>query len=85
MQTMKEELQMSLKNKLNQLCQGDIQIESIDLDGKSVDVVFPYETSAISVELEGSDDEEIIESFKHGINSRLNDMIDHLNDCKLDE
>ncbi|ASA20924.1 hypothetical protein [Paenibacillus donghaensis] len=76
---------MSLEGKLNQLCKGDIEIESIDLENMQVDVLFPYEIAAISIELEGKDDDEIIESFKSGVNSRLNNMIDHLNDCKLDE
>ncbi|WP_188069028.1 hypothetical protein [Brevibacillus brevis] len=74
---------MGLEMQLKQLCKGDIQIESINLEEMSVDVLLPYESASTSVELEGENDEEIIESFKSEVNKRLNDMIDHLNDCKL--
>lgn len=76
---------MSLEKKLKQLCKdvGDIQIESIDLEGMNVYVLVPYETAATSIELEGSNDDEIIESFKEGVNGKLNEMIDHLDECKL--
>ncbi|MFF2532249.1 hypothetical protein ACFVS2_25400 [Brevibacillus sp. NPDC058079] len=74
---------MDLEKKLRQLCKGDIQIESINLEEMNVNVLVPYESSAISVELEGENDKEIIESFKVEVNKRLDDMIDHLNDCKL--
>lgn len=50
----------------------------------AVDVIFPYETSSYAVELEGKTDEEIIESFKENVNGRLSDMVNHLEDCKLD-
>ncbi|MGK5511758.1 hypothetical protein [Brevibacillus formosus] len=74
---------MSLEKKLKQLCKVEIQIESIDLEEMNVDVLLPYESSSVSIELEGDNDKEIMESFKLGVNKRLDEMIDHLNDCKL--
>jgi len=77
-------MRKNLETKLRQILKnsGDIQIESIT--DTSVDVLVPYETASLSIELEGNSDDEIIESFKDGVNKRLNEMIDHLNDCKLD-
>jgi hypothetical protein len=48
-----------------------------------VDVILPYESSTVEIELEGNTDDEIIESFIEGVNRRINDMINELNDCKL--
>jgi hypothetical protein len=55
-------LEMSLEKKLRQLCPRyrDIQIENIDLEGKSVAILFPYESSSISIELEGDNEDEIV-------------------------
>lgn len=75
---------MKLEEKLKQLCHGnDIQIDSIDIKTMNVDVLLPYESSTFSIEVEGKSEDEIIKSFKEGVNSRLEDMINHLNDCKL--
>ena len=76
---------MSLEQKLKQLCKevGDILIEGFDHKGKSVDVLLPYETTSVSIELEGQSEDELVESFKEGVNRRIDDMINHLNDCKL--
>lgn len=62
---------------------SEISIQDVDLIKKTVDVLLPYETASIVIELEGSTDDELIESFKVGVNHRLEDMINHLNDCKL--
>ncbi|RCX22892.1 hypothetical protein DFP94_101481 [Fontibacillus phaseoli] len=77
---------MSIENKLRGLCKenGEVEIESIDLTKMAVDVILPYESSSYAIELEGETDEEIIESFKEKVNGRLSDMVNHLEDCKLD-
>lgn len=62
---------------------SEITIDSVDIDSKTLSVLLPYETASIVIELEGSTDDEIIESFKEGVNGRLDEMIDHLNDVKL--
>lgn len=78
---------MIVEDKLKQLCKenGEVQIEHIDMSLMLVDVILPYESSTIEIELEGSTDDEIIHSFIEGVNSRINDMINELNDCKLKE
>lgn len=76
---------MTLLGRLEQLCResGDIEITSIDLETMSASVLLPYELAEVSIELEGSSDDDIIESFKEGVNKRLDDMINHLTDCKF--
>jgi hypothetical protein len=78
---------MTVEDKLKQLCKenGDVQIENIDMSIMLVDVFLPYESSSVEIELEGSTDDEIIQSFIEGVNRRINDMIDELNNCKLKE
>lgn len=63
---------------------SEIEIESFDIDKRTLNVLLPYESTAIVIELEGTNDDAIIESFKENVNHRLDQMIDHLNDCKLD-
>ncbi|MDF2649577.1 MAG: hypothetical protein K0Q73_5382, partial [Paenibacillus sp.] len=76
-----------VEDKLKKLCKenGEVQTENIDMSLMLVDVILPYESSSIEIELEGSTDDEIICSFIEGVNSRINDMINELNDCKLKE
>ncbi|RUT38711.1 hypothetical protein EJP82_26730 [Paenibacillus anaericanus] len=78
---------MTVEDKLKQLCKenGEIQIENIYMNLMLVDVVLPYEISSVEIELEGNTDDEIIQSFIEGVNGRINDMINELNDCKLKE
>lgn len=77
---------MSIEKKIKQLCKqnSDIQIEEIDLENREVSVIFPYETAVITVELEGDTEEMVVESFKVGVNKRLDDMRDYLEECKFD-
>ncbi|ASA22633.1 hypothetical protein [Paenibacillus donghaensis] len=76
---------MSIEEKLKELLKesGDIEITEINLQEECVYVLLPYETSAILIDLEGDTDEVIIESFKENVNHRLDDMVNHLNDCKF--
>lgn len=78
---------MTIEERLKQICKenGEIQIENIYMSLMLVEVVLPYESSSIEIELEGSTDDEIIQSFIEGVNSRIDDMINELNDCKLKE
>lgn len=74
-----------MEDQLKQLCKdnGEIEIEFIDLSNKAVVVMLPYETSSVVINLEGDTDEGLVESFKRGVNQRLEDMCNHLNECKL--
>jgi hypothetical protein len=76
---------MNLEMKLKNVCKdnGDIQIENVNLEEMNVDVLLPYETASVSIDLEGDNNDEIVESLKTGINGRLDEMINQLNDCKL--
>ncbi|ASA22632.1 hypothetical protein [Paenibacillus donghaensis] len=76
---------MNIEKQLKELCKevGDLQITEVSLEEKAVSMLFPYETSEITIDLEGDTDEEIIESFKENVNHRLDDMVNHLNDCKF--
>ncbi|OMC79580.1 hypothetical protein BK125_04685 [Paenibacillus odorifer] len=78
-------MEMSIEEKLKQVCKenGEIQIENITMSLMLVDVVLPYDTSSVEIELEGNTDSEIIESFIEKVNGRIDDMINELNDCKL--
>lgn len=76
---------MSIEERLKQLCKdnGEVEIEYVDMSKMAVDVLLPYETTSHVIELEGSTDDEVVESFKDGVNKRLDDMINHLEDCKF--
>jgi hypothetical protein len=76
---------MTIEDRLKQICKenGEVQIENIFMSLMLVDVILPYESSTVEIELEGNTDDEIIESFIEGVNRRINDMINELNDCKL--
>jgi hypothetical protein len=76
---------MKLDTKLKRLCEkSEIEIVSIDTTKNIVDVLLPYESSAVAIEFYGDTDDEQIDSFKEELNRQLDRMIDHLNDCKLD-
>jgi hypothetical protein len=76
---------MKLETKLKKLSNGDIEVVKVDPSLESVEVLLPYESSSVDIELEGETDIERIESFKIGVNRRLNEMINHLEDCKFDD
>lgn len=71
-----------LEKKLKELCQGDIEV--VQVSGDSVEILLPYESGSVDIEIEGKTIEDRIESFKEGVNHRLKDMINHLEDCMLD-
>jgi len=58
-------------------------IEIVDVTGYKVTYHVPYDNVGRVMILEGSTEDEIITSFVEQINSELNAMISHLNDCKL--
>ncbi|WP_339304455.1 hypothetical protein NST33_18235 [Paenibacillus sp. FSL L8-0435] len=62
---------------------SEIDIEGISLEDKTVSVLFPYDSSCHLIKFEGTTKEEIADSFRDEINQHLQDMIDHLEDCKL--
>ena len=63
---------------------SEIELESSDTKNKRLSVKLPYDTASHTIEIEGSNDDELIDSFKEQVNHCLDQMIDHLNDCKLD-
>lgn len=67
--------------KIKSLCTGEIKF--ICSEQNLVTVLLPYSTAEIGIEIDGDTDDEQIESFISGINQVLDDMIDHLGDCKL--
>jgi hypothetical protein len=72
---------MKFEKKLRELCKSDIEV--VKVTGDSVEVLLPYDSSSVDIEIEGETDEERIESFKEGVNYRLEQMINHLKDCKF--
>lgn len=78
-------MRVNIEEKLRELLKesGDIEITEVNLKGAYVSVLLPYETSEVVIELEGDAEEDIIESFKENVNKRLDDMVNHLNDCKF--
>ena len=77
-----------LKLEIDEICSstyGEIKCISIDNCGDYATVLLPYSTSELSIELDGNDIEEKIESFIINVNHTLQDMIDHLDECMLDE
>lgn len=76
---------MDFESKLMKLCEenGDIEILHYYEKQKIVDVLLPYESSSVIIELQGETEEELIESFKEEVNHRLQAMIDHLEECKF--
>jgi len=68
-------------NKIKLLCNDEIKFIRVDKD--SIVVLLPYNLSEIDIELEDSTVEEQIDSFIYGINHELENMINHLEDCKL--
>lgn len=69
-------------DKLKALVKGT-DIEIISVEGNEVVHLLPYDNAERLLTLYGSTDEEKIACFIELINSSLNDMIDHLGDCKL--
>ena len=68
--------------KIKALCSGDISF--VGADGDTVTCLLPYGNQEIPIEAEGDTEAEKLESFVSAVNQALDDMIDHLGDCKLD-
>ncbi|MFB5759031.1 hypothetical protein [Paenibacillus medicaginis] len=75
---------MSVKSELKKLLKQKSDIEVVEINDKEIVLHLPYETALVDISLEGDSDEERIELFKENLNSRLQNMIDHLEECKLD-
>lgn len=70
-----------LLKKIKYLCTGEIKF--VSMAEKSVTVLLPYDNAEIEIEIEGVTEKDKIDSFIHGVNQKLDDMINHLEDCKL--
>ena len=68
-------------DKIKSLCNNEIEYILTEKD--YVRILVPYDISAIEIQIEGIKVDEQVESFISGVNHKLNDMIDHLKDCKL--
>ena len=71
----------NLRNQIKELCTGEI--EFISAIGNTVNLRLPYNNAIFCCEIEGENDEELLESFMSETNLMLQNMIDHLEDCKL--
>jgi hypothetical protein len=67
--------------KIESVCSGEI--EFISVNDNIVTVKIPYCKNEFDIEIDGELENEQLESFVYGINKQLEDMIDHLSDCKL--
>lgn len=75
-------MKKSTIKKIEALCPGDISF--VGADGGTVTCLLPYSNQEIPIEVEGNTEVEQLESFVSAVNQALDDMIDHLGDCKLD-
>jgi len=66
---------------IKDLCTGEIKFCSSDRD--SITILVPCEQNELIVNIVGNTVEEQVESFISAVNQILDDMIDHLGDCKL--
>jgi hypothetical protein len=69
--------------KIKSLCSKEVKF--VSSEENSVTMLFPYSTSEIDIEIEGNTVEEQVESFISEVNKTLEDMINHLEDCKIHE
>ena len=67
--------------KIKALCSGDIAF--VGADGDTVTCLLPYSNQEVVLEVEGDTEAEKLESFVSAVNQALEDMIDHLGDCKI--
>lgn len=74
-------MEKSVINRIKELCDGEI--EFVSHEDYNVTLLFPYSNTEIEVEIDGDNEEEKIEDFISKVNQLLDDMIDHLEDCKL--
>lgn len=75
-------MKVSAVKKIRTLCTGDI---TFVLAGETtVTCLFPYSAHEIELEIDGDTESEQVESFVNAVNQELEDMMDHLGDCKLD-
>lgn len=68
-------------DKIKSLCDGEL--EFVSYKANYISLLFPYSYTEIEVEIEGNNDEEQIDDFITKVNQQLDDMSDHLKDCKL--
>ena len=59
------------------------EVKFISLERNAVTVLLPYSTAEFEIQIEGDTIQEQVESFTTGVNYLLDEMIDHLDDCKL--
>jgi len=70
-------------SKIKSLCEGDIKF--CDSENNTITILVPYDIAKFGVEIEGETIKDQVNSFISGVNSILDDMINHLEDCKLSE
>lgn len=77
---------MGIDQKIIGLCEPyvSIRVLEVNLYTMTVSVILPYESNAVSIDISGETELEIIESFKVGVNDHLEEMRDHLEACKFD-
>jgi hypothetical protein len=69
------------KKQIKELCVGELKID--EFNDNTVYIFVPYDQAVKDVYIEGDTTEEQVNSFIIGINQVLEDMIDHIGDCKL--
>lgn len=78
----------SIRKKLKKYKLGEIEIAVVDcidgMDTGTAVVFLPYETISTKIEFTGPTAKEAAESLIENICCELDDMIDHLEECKSD-
>lgn len=76
-----------IHNKLKELSNEEVKILSITNDDKPfvyfAKVKMPYSKEKYIIQFGGMEYEQLRQSLVENINQQLEDMIDHLGDCKL--
>lgn len=67
-------------DKIKSLCNEEVKFS---YKSNFITLLFPYSNAEIEIEIEGDNEEELIEDFIEKVNQQIDDMIDHLGDCKL--
>jgi hypothetical protein len=70
-----------VRNQIKDLCNEELKF--CNMVQNKVIMLFPYSKDKIVIYLEGITIEEQVEDFVSKVNQILDNMIDHLEDCKL--
>lgn len=67
--------------RIKELCGGEVKF--VSAEENTVTMLFPYSNAEIELLIEGETEDELVDDFISKVNQHLDDMADHILDCKL--